>query len=241
MRLLVSVSSADEARAALEGGADLIDAKDPASGPLGAVSIDTLREIVAAVGVACPVTAAIGDASSEAEVEALAHDFAAAGVRLVKIGLAGVADAARARALVAAAVRGARSAAPGSPTADPAGVVVVAYADALDGPSPEDVLGIATETAATGVLIDTRTKTGPGLLRLMTVEALARWTAEARARGLVPMLAGRLTADDVGALARGVGAEIAGVRGAACEGGRTGRTSAQRVRVLRTAITHGRC
>ena len=35
-KLLVSVRSADEARAALAGGADLIDVKEPAHGPLGA-------------------------------------------------------------------------------------------------------------------------------------------------------------------------------------------------------------
>ena len=49
MRLLVSVSSAAEASAALAGGADVIDAKDPLAGALGAVSADVLREIHAIV------------------------------------------------------------------------------------------------------------------------------------------------------------------------------------------------
>ena len=35
MHLLVSVRSAEEAAAALEGGADVIDAKDPDNGALG--------------------------------------------------------------------------------------------------------------------------------------------------------------------------------------------------------------
>ena len=38
MKLLVSVVSADEARRALAGGADIIDVKDPREGPLGAPS-----------------------------------------------------------------------------------------------------------------------------------------------------------------------------------------------------------
>ena len=38
MKLLVSVSNADEAFAAVEGGADIIDAKDPSRGALGPVS-----------------------------------------------------------------------------------------------------------------------------------------------------------------------------------------------------------
>jgi len=42
MRLLVSVRDASEARAALAGGAGIIDAKEPLNGPLGAVSSDVL-------------------------------------------------------------------------------------------------------------------------------------------------------------------------------------------------------
>ena len=49
MQLLVSVRSAEEAAAALAGGADLIDAKDPAAGPLGPVSLERFREIVVEV------------------------------------------------------------------------------------------------------------------------------------------------------------------------------------------------
>ena len=69
MRLLVSVASAVEASAALEGGADLIDAKDPASGVLTAVSADVFREIHAAVAGARPVTAAAGNAADEETIE----------------------------------------------------------------------------------------------------------------------------------------------------------------------------
>jgi uncharacterized protein (UPF0264 family) len=36
---------------------------------------------------------------------------------------------------------------------------------------------------------------------------------------------------------RDAGADIAGVRGAACENGRTGRVSADRVRLLQLAVT----
>ena len=43
MRLLVSVRSAAEARAALSGGADIIDAKEPSLGSLGAVGPLALR------------------------------------------------------------------------------------------------------------------------------------------------------------------------------------------------------
>ncbi|MFL5577756.1 MAG: (5-formylfuran-3-yl)methyl phosphate synthase, partial [Gemmatimonadaceae bacterium] len=72
MHLLVSVSSAAEAAAALAGGADLVDAKDPSAGALGAVSDGALRGIVAAVSGARPVSAALGDARDEAGAAARA-------------------------------------------------------------------------------------------------------------------------------------------------------------------------
>ena len=81
MRLLISVANAAEASAALAGGADIIDAKDPLAGALGAVSVEVLREIHAAVAGARPVTAALGEASREAAIERAAAAFAEAGRR----------------------------------------------------------------------------------------------------------------------------------------------------------------
>jgi hypothetical protein len=48
-------------------------------------------------------------------------------------------------------------------------------------------------------------------------------------------LAGKLQADDL-AFVRDAGADIAGVRGAACDGARTGRVSAEKVRQLARLI-----
>src|SRR5439155_15237045 len=121
MQLLVSVSNAAEAAAAIEGGADLIDAKDPRSGALGAVAPDVLRAIYAAVGGSRPVTAALGDAADEDAIERRARAFTAAGAQLVKVGFAGISDIGRVASLLGAAVRG----------ADGHGAVVaVFYADA---------------------------------------------------------------------------------------------------------------
>src|SRR6185295_10382030 len=103
MQLLVSVASGAEALAAFAGGADVIDAKDPLAGALGAVSPEMLREIYGAVAGRRPVTAALGDAADEATIECAAHAFAAAGALLVKVGFAGIADAGRVAALTIAA------------------------------------------------------------------------------------------------------------------------------------------
>ncbi|HEX2310549.1 MAG TPA: (5-formylfuran-3-yl)methyl phosphate synthase, partial [Vicinamibacterales bacterium] len=64
------------------------------------------------------------------------------------------------------------------------------------------------------------------------------WVERAHDAGLLVALAGKLAADDL-AYVRDAGADIAGVRGAACDGGRTGRVSAERVRRLRALCGAG--
>src|SRR5256886_15471281 len=79
MRLLVSVRGPVEARAALAGGADVIDAKDPARGALGAVSAERLAAIRRTGGAVRPVSAALGDARDEGAGGAAAAAAAGAG------------------------------------------------------------------------------------------------------------------------------------------------------------------
>jgi uncharacterized protein (UPF0264 family) len=113
-------------------------------------------------------------------------------------------------------------------------VIVTAYADhpragSLD---PAALLAVAADEGARGILIDTADKTGPGLIELVSRMTLASWTNAARARGLLVALAGRLSADDL-AVTRRAGADVAGVRGAACEGGRGGQVERRLVERLR--------
>jgi (5-formylfuran-3-yl)methyl phosphate synthase len=228
MRLLVSAATAADAAAALEGGADFIDAKDPSAGALGAVTPDTFAAIVAGVGAARPVTAALGDAGSPASVEADARMFAALGATLVKIGISHSASVADAQAIARGAVRGARAGSAGT------GVVLVAYADMPHAPvSPMALLDVASAAGAAGVLLDTVDKRGPRLTQLATLAWLTEWTGHAHHRSLSVALAGRLLAEDL-PIARRCGADVAGVRGAACEGGRSGRIRAEAVRGLRS-------
>ena len=90
MQLLISVAGPAEARAALRGGADVIDAKDPRRGALGPVSLQRLAAIRAAVAGARPLSAAVGDATSEDAVAGAVAAAQSVGVAFVKLGLAGV-------------------------------------------------------------------------------------------------------------------------------------------------------
>jgi uncharacterized protein (UPF0264 family) len=226
--LLVSVADGEEALAALEGGADIIDAKDPRAGALGPVTLEAFRAIEAAIGGARPISAALGDAADEYAVELDARTYASHGASFVKIGFAPAEGATKMAPLIEAAVRGAT--AHGMAT----GVVAVQYADAglrshVHGLS---FLDVAARAGASGVMLDTIDKRGPALPALLDAAALMDWARQARRLGLTAGLAGRLTSEDLPAVLAS-GADVAGVRGAACEGGRYGRVTVEKVRLLR--------
>jgi uncharacterized protein (UPF0264 family) len=112
----------------------------------------------------------------------------------------------------------------------------VAYADWRRAASlaPDRLLAVAMETGAAGLLLDTAWKDAP-LFALWSTDAVASWIAAVRATGLFAALAGSLAGRDV-ATARALGADLVGVRGAACIGGRTGRVSQARVATLQRLV-----
>jgi uncharacterized protein (UPF0264 family) len=230
VRLLVSVRNAEEARAAVAGGAEIIDAKEPSLGALGAVELGELCAIVEAVNGMRPVSAALGDSGDGASLADAARAAAQAGAMFVKVGFADVRDPGAVRARLAHVIDGALL--PSSPCA----VVAVAYADwdEVGGAAPSIVLAAAAAEGAMGVLVDTVRKDGAGLFRCLGRAALGSLVREARARSLMVALAGRVTVEDL-AFAYEAGAEIVGVRGAACEEGREGRVRESRVRELISA------
>jgi (5-formylfuran-3-yl)methyl phosphate synthase len=227
MQLLVSVADRSDARAALAGGADVIDAKDPRHGPLGPVTPELLAGICAVVGRARPVSAALGDARDARALAARAARAARLEVAFVKVGFAGVASEARARGLAAAA-----RAALGERTS----LVLVAYADwaRVSSLRPARVLDVARAAGASGVLLDTASKDTP-LLTLEPPAAIRAWIETAHAACLFAAIAGGLRGGDFVTVA-GLGADLVGVRGAACRGGRTGPVSGAYVAALRALV-----
>ena len=227
MRLLVSVMDAGEARAAAAAGADIVDVKNPAEGSLGAPSPAVIADVRAAVPAELPVSAAIGDMPDLPGTAALAaRGAASSGAAFVKVGLWGVSTADGAVALL----RAVRDAVPG------AVVVAAGYADArrvAHAPlAPELLPGVARAAGVGVCLLDTAVKDGRGLLAWLPPRALAALVGEAHAAGLEVALAGALRAEDL-PVVRATGADIAGVRSAACgDGRRSGPLDAARVRAL---------
>ncbi|MFZ0215334.1 MAG: (5-formylfuran-3-yl)methyl phosphate synthase [Candidatus Dormiibacterota bacterium] len=214
MRLLVSVVSAQEARRALAGGADIIDVKDPSEGALGAPSPRVLAEVVRVVDGAAPVSVALGDLPNLPHTAALAARGAAlSGADYVKVGLRGVRgldDAAALMDAVADAV---------GVDGDQVSVIAAAYADAdaLHPPAfaPAGLPALVDRTGIAGALVDTFRKDGRGLYGWLSESELTDLIVRTRAAGASFAVAGQLTQGD---LCR-VAADIVGVRSAVCHGG----------------------
>jgi uncharacterized protein (UPF0264 family) len=233
VRLLVSVKSAAEAEAALAGGADIIDAKDPSRGSLGPVASDELAAILASVPADRPFSVALGDIATVKEVHAIASMRLSGrrGPVFVKIGFAGIQSPAAIGRLLESAV-----AAAANHHSHPE-IVAVAYADTEHAGSlpSHQVVDLAAAAGCTGVLLDTYRKDGRGVLRSLAMNALADWIASARSLGLLTAVAGELRPADL-AVVSALGPDIVGVRGAACDGGRGGVVNADRVCALRTGL-----
>jgi hypothetical protein len=229
MRLLISVVDVAEAIEAAAAGADIIDVKDPATGALGLAPPRSVRAIRDAIPAPVPISAALGDGPFEpGAAVAAAAAAAASGASFVKLGLRHMAGE---RAL--ATLRAVRGGLPARVQ-----LIVAGFADfpRADSPDPLDLPDLARTAGAQGCLIDTAVKDGRGLFHWMDEARLHRLVAACRARALLCALAGSLSAADLPRLPP-IGADIAGVRGAACVGDRIrGRVSGVRVRALGVAL-----
>ncbi|MCA9221903.1 MAG: hypothetical protein KDA71_16350 [Planctomycetales bacterium] len=236
-RLLVSVRSAAEARAALAGGVDLIDVKEPNAGALGAATPDVWREVLRAVDRRRPISVALGELL-EPDAMMLAAEAAAlsaeslgsndAGVAFAKVGLAGCRRADdwpdRWQRLVGA-------------LGDSIAPVAVFYADAENADSPDlgSVCEQASRLGCRMLLIDTFDKAVGPLTELVSASELSRWVSLARRHGLRAVIGGSLRAEDFAAVLDSEPDYVA-VRGAACDGSRVGPVSSERVRRLKSRL-----
>jgi uncharacterized protein (UPF0264 family) len=234
LQLLVSVRSADEVGPALAGGADIIDAKEPERGSLGAVDRDVLSRILHRVPDDCGVSVALGDVTRAEQVRAAVRGLELAqrpSPTYLKLGFAGVRSPGQVGRLIQIAVSITRGMA-ASPR-----IVAVAYADPEGAGTvrPALIPPLAEAAGAAGVLLDTHGKDGRGLLEWLPSGALRDWVALAHQAGLLAALAGSLRPRDLALVSRAK-PDVVGVRGAACSGGRRGRVSEDRVRRFRQAL-----
>jgi uncharacterized protein (UPF0264 family) len=224
--LLVSVRNAAEASAALEGGADLIDIKEPAHGPLGAADVCMWQAVIDAVAGRAPVSAALGELVEQAWPELIPHTR---GLTFVKAGLSHCAASFNWRAAYAQL----RAELPEGVT-----LVAVAYADheLAAAPSIDEVLAAAIELRLPALLIDTFDKTHGTLWTWLSLVTLPEHIERAQSAGVQIALAGSLSLEDF-PMAAALHPDWLAVRGAACEGGRLRSVVARKVRELKEIVT----
>jgi uncharacterized protein (UPF0264 family) len=232
MKLLVSVVDEEEAREALAGGADIIDVKNPFEGSLGANFPKVIRRVVE-LSSGLEVSAAIGDMPNLPGTASLAALGAAScGVDYIKVGLLGPQNAGEAIYLLQRVTEAVREANPRTR------VIPVAYADAgrVGSLDPFLLAQVAQAASADGCMLDTVVKDGSSLFDFLDHDTLRKFVREIHDRGLLCALAGSLKAEDL-ALVCELGADIVGVRGAACIGGRReGKVTREKVLSLNSCL-----
>ncbi len=198
-RLLASVANAAEAGIVLQLGADIIDLKDPRRGALGAVSLDSARQAIAAVGGRSETSAALGDPPyNEDTLLESARALAAMGVDTVKLAV----DAPTLHRLGDSLSELARDVA----------LVGMMFADE----KPDfALLAKLKKLGFAGAMLDTRDKTRGRLIAHLEVVKLNQFCFECRALNLMSGLAGSLEAPDVPRVLL-VRPDILGFRGSLC-------------------------
>ena len=234
-RLLVSVRSSEEALAAIEGGADILDVKEPSRGSLGMAGMEVIAAIARqsdeTLAHHVPLSVALGeviDWRDRGVVSALPDS-----VTFAKLGLSHLAQNRGWRdEWLRVRERFDRH------RSSHLEWVAVAYADSDEAASPPilDILEAAIETNCAGLLIDTFAKTGHTLTDCCDAGSLCDLAERCHSAGLFLALAGRLARESLSHLSR-VPADILAIRSAACvDADRTASVSARAVASFRKAM-----
>lgn len=222
IHFLASVRTVEEARIALQGGADIIDCKDPEAGALGALPRETIGEICSTVGQRVPVSATIGDdAVRSGDLVRRVQSTLAAGVDYVKIGLPRTAPWQDAVSQLS--------------QLDGLGNQLVAVLLADEGVDMLTVDACARAGFA-GVLIDTQDKDAGPLTKHLSCATLVAFIDRCRGAAMFAGLAGSLRCAQIGELAA-LAPDVLGFRGALCANhGRTQGLCAEKVAEINNAL-----
>lgn len=232
VRLLASVVSAAEAEVAMAAGVDIIDAKNPWRGALGALDQDALDAIRRIVPPHVPMSATTGDVpcGDIAGVRAAVARVTASGADFVKIG---VFTSVGSRAESNAGMTRLLAALAHDPHAFGRRVAVLL----ADRSADIEIVTALPAAGFAGVMLDTAEKTGAALPDLVPLALLRRFVNRAHEAGLFAGLAGALRLRHIPELAA-LGPDILGFRGALCEDcDRKGVIGSQAVLAVRDALT----
>jgi len=222
--MLASVNSVAEALLVLSAHVDIIDLKQPASGALGALDIDLVKQIVAEIDGRCPVSATIGDLPMQPDlVLNAAKRMAETGVDYIKIGFFPDGDWLETVNKLSALSQ------------QNIALIAVLFADNQPDLSIVDAL---KDAGFTGVMLDTMDKQNGSLMHVMEQSEIGQFVRLSKARQLLCGLAGSLKLQDIPGLMR-YQPDYMGFRGALCrQHDRTARLNKASIMRIKQAIQH---
>ena len=212
--LLVSVRSREEAIHAIQGGAQILDIKEPAFGSLGMAEVEVIREIAGSINdsshTSVPLSVALGELNDwigRSDIPVLPAE-----VTFAKLGLSDLAGAnewQKEWQRIRHEFDRRRDA--------PLQWVAVAYADnvAARSPSLHDVLLAAAKSGCCGLLIDTYVKQGQTMADFVSAARLQETVERCHAAGMFLAIAGSLTIETLQVFGK-INADIVAIRSAAC-------------------------
>ncbi len=230
LKLLISAINATEAAEALAGGADIIDVKNPKEGALGANFPWVIKRIREVTPENVEVSCTLGEVPNlPGAVSLAALGAATTGVNYIKAGLCGLKTLEEAVYLMQNVVKAAKE------FNSSIKVVATGYADAERAGAVKPLLvpEIAHKAQADIAMLDTAIKDGKSLFTFLTMTQLKSFVDTAHNYGLKAALAGSLKKEEVPTV-HALGADVAGLRGAACTSSDrvNGRITREKVREL---------
>lgn len=233
MRLLVSPMNMEEAQAALAGGADILDIKNPKEGSLGANFPWVIRSVADLARGKVPVSATIGDLEFKPGTSSLAALGAAfSGADYIKAGLLGVKTQDQAEEMLNAIVRAVKDYDPNKK------VVASGYSDCLRAGSISPMLlpAAAAKAGADVVMVDTAMKDGKPTFDFMSEQDLSDFIELGHSNGLEVALAGSIGFSHLEILRR-LQPDIIGVRAIVCGGDRRDGVQEELVMEVKGALS----
>lgn len=230
MKLLVSIKNVDEIDDAVNGGADIIDVKDPEASSLGLPDMDIVKNVVNRIGFKKEVSVALGDIDREDKtLKYISFATAILGVNYVKIGLA--------INLLNKAEKIIRDIQEILKSFNKTKLVAVGYADfsTMNFVNPMSLIDIASKIEIEGVMIDTFKKNGFSTFDLLSIDYLKTFVKKAHDLNLKTAIAGGIKLQHI-SFCIGLGFDVVGVRGAVCKGKRSDKISKDLVLLFRKEI-----
>ncbi len=215
MLLLISPINTEEALEAIEGGADIIDVKNPKEGSLGANFPWVIKDIRKMTPDGMHVSATLGDVPYKPGTVSLAATGAVvSGADYIKVGLYGTQNYDEALEVMENVVKSVRA------YDKDALVVASGYADAhrVGAVDPMEIPRVAADSGADLAMVDTAVKDGKTLFDFMDKDKLQEFNNMIHDYGIKSALAGSVKKDQLQLLYE-IGCDVVGIRGAACTGG----------------------